>query len=154
MRLELGRVGRAHGLRGDIHIVPITNIEGRFAPGAEVWLGDEPYVIESSRRQQDRFIVRFAGVDDRDAAERLRGKTIFGEALDEAPEGELFVHELIDAVMYDRDGHELGRVVSVEANPAHDLLVLDDGKLVPIVFVVSHEPGAVVVDLPAGLLEL
>jgi 16S rRNA processing protein RimM len=44
-------------------------------------------------------------------------------------------------------------VVAVEANPAHDLLVLDDGALVPVVFVVEHTPGRVVVDPPAGLLE-
>lgn len=154
MRLELGRIGRAHGLRGEVHVVPITNVAGRFAPGAQLWLADEPFEVASSRPHQDRFVVRFVGIEDRTAAELLRGKTVFGEALDEPPEGELFVHDLIDAVAYDRDGNELGRVEAVEANPAHDLLVLDNGKLVPIVFVVSHEPGIVVVDPPAGLLEL
>jgi 16S rRNA processing protein RimM len=154
VRLELGRIGRAHGLRGELHIVPITNVAGRFAPGAELWVGDDPYIVASSRPHQGRFIVRLEGVDDRNAAERLRGSTVFGEPFDEAPEGEVFVHELIDAVMYDDDGAELGRIVAVEANPAHDQLVLDNGKLVPIVFVVRQEPGRVVVDVPEGLLEL
>jgi 16S rRNA processing protein RimM len=48
----------------------------------------------------------------------------------------------------------LGHVVAVEANPAHDLLVLDDKRLIPIVFVASHEDGVVTVDVPEGLLDL
>ena len=42
----------------------------------------------------------------------------------------------------------------MEVNPAHDLLVLDDGTLVPIVFVVDQQPGVVVVDVPDGLLDV
>jgi 16S rRNA processing protein RimM len=48
----------------------------------------------------------------------------------------------------------LGRVAAIEANPAHDLLVLEGGALVPIVFVVSSEPGTVVIDPPEGLFDL
>ena len=48
----------------------------------------------------------------------------------------------------------LGRVEAVQANPAHDLLVLDSGALIPIVFVVDTQPGVVTVDVPDGLLEL
>jgi 16S rRNA processing protein RimM len=54
----------------------------------------------------------------------------------------------------DRAGALLGSVVAVEANPAHDLLVLDGGALVPMVFVVSSDEGVVVVDPPDGLLDL
>jgi 16S rRNA processing protein RimM len=154
VRLELGRIGRAHGLRGELHIVPITNVPERFAPGSQLWVGNEPYVVATSRRHHDRVVVRFEGVDDRDSAERLRGSTVFGESLAAAPDGEVFVHELIGTTVVDRAGTELGRVVAVEANPAHDLLVLDGGALVPMVFVVAQEPGRVVVDVPDGLLEL
>jgi len=45
-------------------------------------------------------------------------------------------------------------VIAVETNPAHDLLVLDDGALIPIVFVVDQEPGVVIVDVPNGLLDV
>ena len=51
-------------------------------------------------------------------------------------------------------GVTVGRVVAVEANPAHDLLVLDGGALVPMVFVVSTEPGVVLIDPPDGLFDL
>jgi 16S rRNA processing protein RimM len=51
-------------------------------------------------------------------------------------------------------GNTLGRVTEVQANPAHDMLVLDDGTLVPYVFVVDREPGILLVDPPDGLLDV
>ena len=59
-----------------------------------------------------------------------------------------------DFEVVDTSGVTLGRVTAVEANPAHDLLVLEGGTLVPMVFLVRTEPGRVVVDLPEGLLDL
>jgi 16S rRNA processing protein RimM len=153
-RLEVGRIGRAHGLRGDVVVTPVTNIPERFAAGATLWVEDRPYVIASSRPNQHRFVVRFEGVDDRDGADALRGKIVEAEPLSEPPEGELWVHELIGSEVRDRAGGSVGRVVAVEANPAHDLLVLDGGALVPMVFVVSSEPGVVVIDPPVGLFDL
>ena len=64
------------------------------------------------------------------------------------------MHELIGAEVRDRGGAVIGRVASVEANPAHDLLVLDKAQLVPMVFVVEHTPRCRHVDLPDGLLDL
>ncbi len=67
----------------------------------------------------------------------------------------LWVHDLIGSVVEDGAGVELGRVRSVEANPASDLLVLEDGGLIPLRFVTGSVPGArVTVDLPDGLLDL
>src|SRR5262245_45887372 len=117
MRLELGRIGRAHGLRGEVHLVPITNVEGRFAPGVQVWVGDDPLVIEASRRHQDRWVVKFAGVDDRTAAEHLRGRLVTAEPLADTDDEMLWVHRLVGARVTDRAGTELGTVRAVEANP-------------------------------------
>lgn len=102
---------------------------------------------------QGRYIVSLAGVAGRDAAEDLRDTVLRAPAPE--PDGEtLWVHQLIGAEVLDRTGASHGQVVAVEANPASDLLVLADGRLVPLVFVVSHIPGReVVVDPPAGLLD-
>jgi len=154
-RLEVGRVAKAHGLRGEVLVVPITNQPDRFVVGLELWRGDQPLVIESVRPQRDAYLVKFGGYDDRDAADTLRGAALTAEPLDAAPAESLWVHELVGAEVFDRSGRALGRVVAVEANPAHDLLVLDSNVLVPMVFVVEHEPRTrVVVDPPDGLLEL
>ena len=154
VRLEVGRIGRAHGLRGEVHLVPITNHPERFATGATLFVGDRAYVIDAARPHQQHWLVHFEGIDDRNAAEALRNQVVTAEPLGAAPEGEFWVHELIGAEVRDRTGAVVGRVTAVEANPAHDLLVLDDGRLVPIVFVVSKDEGVVVIDPPEGLLDL
>jgi 16S rRNA processing protein RimM len=143
VRLEVGRIGRAHGLRGEVVVVPTTNVAGRFDVGAVLYCDGDAVEIASSRPHQGALLVRFAGIEDRTGAERLRNKVLTADALAEPPEGEVWVHELIGAEV--RDG-------AVEANPAHDLLVLEGGGLVPMVFVVETAPGVVVVDVPEGLL--
>jgi 16S rRNA processing protein RimM len=152
--LEVGRVGRAHGLRGEVHIVAVTNLVERFAPRSRLVVGDRTLTVEKSRPSGSGFVVQFAEVSGRDEAEALRGKLVRAVALDDAPDGALFVHDLIGAEVRDRAGTHIGRVESIQANPAHDLLVLDIGALIPSVFVVESEPGLVVVDLPDGLLDL
>ena len=84
---------------------------------------------------------------------------LFAPELPSADGDELWVHDLVGASVVDAGGHTLGAVASVEANPAHDLLVLDSGVLVPVTFVTEHgadEDGGrrVVVDVPDGLLDL
>ena len=153
-RLEVGRIGRAHGLRGEVFVTPVTNVAARFERGSTLWIDGRPRVVASSRPNQDRYVIRFDGVEDRNAAELLRNKIVEAEPLADAPEGELWVHEVIGSEVRDRAGAMLGAVVAVEANPAHDLLVLDNGALVPMVFVVSSADGLVVIDPPEGLLDL
>ena len=69
--------------------------------------------------------------------------------------GTLWVHELVGSDLVTTAGEVVGRVASVEPNPASDLLVLEGGGLVPLRFVLRQEPGRrLVVDLPEGLLEL
>lgn len=152
-RLEVGRVGRPHGLRGEVTVRPVTNRPERFAPGSVLYADGRRVEVVGARPHQAGWIVRFEGVVDRESAEELRGAVLSAEALGPLPEGEIWVHELIGAEVHDRAGRVHGRVVAVEANPAHDLLVLEGGALVPIVFVVDHEPGRVVVDVPPGLLD-
>jgi 16S rRNA processing protein RimM len=153
-RLEVGRIGRAHGLRGEVIVTPVSNVAARFEPGSTLWVDGRPLLVVASRPNQHRYVIRFEGVEDRNAAELLRNKFVEAEPLAHAPEGELWVHELIGSEVRDRAGAALGSVVAVEANPAHDLLVLDGGALVPMVFVVSSADGLVVVDPPEGLLDL
>jgi 16S rRNA processing protein RimM len=156
--LEVGRIGRAHGLRGEVALTFVSNRVERTTPGAVLRAGERELVIASSRPHQGRWLVRFEGVDDRTAAERLLGTVLHASALDRdeaaLAEGEFWVHELVGCTVVDRAGAAHGAVASVEANPAHDLLVLESGALVPMVFVVSHGNGVVVVDPPDGLFDL
>ena len=152
--LELGSIGRPHGVHGEVTVMLRTDRPERTAPGAVLYADDRELVVESARPHQGRWLIRFEGVADRDAAEELRGATLTGEPLDDPGEGKVWVHELVGTEARDVHGNVLGQVTAVEVNPAHDLLVLDGGTLVPIVFVVDQQPGIVVVDVPDGLLDL
>jgi 16S rRNA processing protein RimM len=151
-RLEVGRVGRAHGLRGEVAVTFTTNRSERCEPGAVLYAGERRLVIATARPHQGRWLVCFDGIADRSAAEVLLGQRLFAAPL-EGGDDELWVHELIGSEVRDPAGSVLGVVTSVEANPAHDLLVLEDGALVPVVFVREHGDDYVVVDVPDGLLE-
>lgn len=153
MELELGHVGKPHGLKGEVHIVATTNRDERFAAGALLCVGGEDRAIVSSRKHQGRWLVRFEGIDDRTAAEALRGARITGEPLGELPDDEVWVHDLIGAAVRDTAGVPRGRVVAVVVNPAHDLLELDSGVLVPMPFVREVGEGEVVIEPPAGLFD-
>ncbi|MGH9280712.1 MAG: ribosome maturation factor RimM [Acidimicrobiales bacterium] len=153
--LEVGEIVKPHGLRGEVVVRLVTNHpEARFAPGSVLESDDGPLEVVSGRPHQDRWLVTFRGVDDRTAAESLRHRVLRAPPFEgDDLEGELWVHELIGAEVVDAGGVRRGVVEAVEANPASDLLVLDGERLVPLTFVVSHEPGRVVIDPPRGLLD-
>ncbi|MDP8953559.1 MAG: ribosome maturation factor RimM [Actinomycetota bacterium] len=149
--LEVGRVVKPHGLRGEVSVKLVTDRRERLAAGTVLHTERGALEVVSSRPHQAGFIVVFAGVVDRQGAEALRGLTLLAPALDDPDT--LWVHELIGAEVVDVDGGTHGRVVAVEANPASDLLVLDGGALVPLVFVVGRSPARVVIDPPEGLFD-
>ncbi len=153
-RLEIGRIVRPHGLRGEVVVDAVSNRPERFIPGAVLYAGDRPLVLKAARLHKGRWLVAFEGVVDRGGLEALRDATLTGDMPEALPDGEFWVHELIGSEAEDQGGQALGRVVSVEANPASDLLVLEDGGLVPVRFVRSFNSGRVVVDIPPGLLDL
>jgi 16S rRNA processing protein RimM len=149
--LEVGRIGKAHGLAGEVRVELWTE-DSRLDVGSVLSSDRGPLTVVSSRPFQDRHLVCFDGVRDREGAEALRGLVLRARPLDRP--GTLWVHELVGVTVESTDGRRLGVVAAVEANPASDLLVLADGGLVPLRFVVSHAPGErVVVDVPDGLLD-
>jgi 16S rRNA processing protein RimM len=154
--LEVGRIVKPHGIRGEVVVELVTNRTERVAPGAVLATDTGPLEVERSRRFEatgaGRWIVAFRGVADRPGAEALRGVVLLAEPIDD-PEG-LWVHQLVGAEVVDAGGSTVGRVTAVEANPASDLLVLDSGALIPLRFVLAHQHGRLEVDLPPGLLDL
>jgi 16S rRNA processing protein RimM len=76
---------------------------------------------------------------------------VYAEPLDD-PDA-LWVHELIGAEVVEVSGRARGICVAVVANPAADLLELDSGALVPVVFVTGRDDGTIVIDPPEGLFE-
>ncbi len=156
--LEVGRIGRAHGVRGALYVDLLTDRTERLAPGARVQAKGIWLVVESARRAGNRWLVQFAGLADRTAAEAYVGTPILAAALPPTDDAGWYVHDLIGAEVFGVDGQAYGRCIAVIANPAHDLLELDGGALVPVVFITSVSAGVgvgrVEIDPPDGLFDL
>ncbi|HEY5024801.1 MAG TPA: ribosome maturation factor RimM [Acidimicrobiales bacterium] len=150
--LEVGRVGKPHGLTGEVVVTLVSNRPERVVVGSTFLTDDGELRIEASRPFTDKWLMTFAGIDSREQAEALRGTVLRGRPLED--ENAWWVHELIGAEVVDLVGAHLGNVAGVLANPASDLLELDGGALVPLRFVVKRGAGRVVVDVPAGLFDL
>jgi 16S rRNA processing protein RimM len=150
--LEIGRVVKMHGLGGEVVVELVTDRVERLAPGTTLDVAGTAYVVASSRPHQRRWLVRFEGLSNREAADALRGAVLRAPPLPD--DDALWVHDLIGAIVVTPDGRERGRVVAVEANPAHDLLVLESGALVPAVFVTGWAGEArLEVNPPSGLFD-
>ncbi|MCZ3385670.1 MAG: ribosome maturation factor RimM [Actinomycetia bacterium] len=168
MQVGVGRIGRPHGVRGDVNVEPRTDEpDRRFAPGSTLTTdhaGHPNLTVEGHRWHSSRLLVSFADVGDRTAAEGLRG-VLLSTVVDpvEVPEDpdEFYDHQLVGLAVVDRTGSNLGTVAEV-VHGAQDLLVVtrDSGGRVLVPFVAAMVPevdlrrGYVVVDLPDGLLDL
>ena len=96
-RVAVGKVTRVHGVRGEVAVLVLSEVEGRFDPGAEVQLEDgRSLVVEESRPHRGRILVWFRGVSDRDLAERLVQQFLFvpESASPRLPEGSWWDHQL------------------------------------------------------------
>lgn len=145
-------------MRGQIYIKLSTDRAERVEPGSRLWAG-EWFEVQSSQSMfntgPDRWVLRLKGVDDRGRAEALVNRAVYAEPIDD-PDA-VWVHQVIGARVVDLAIGELGRCASVVANPADDLLELEDGVLIPVVFVRGVEADGdgfvCTVDIPEGLLE-
>jgi len=109
-------------------------------------------VRSSSLSESGRWLVSFEGFHTKEAAESLRGVVLRAAPID-VP-GALWIHQMIGADVYDGEGSHIGVVKSVQANPASDLLILEDGRLIPLSFVTAQDSGRLTVNAPSGLLDL
>jgi 16S rRNA processing protein RimM len=160
--LEVGRIARAHGLLGEVVVELVTNRIERLAPGS-VLVSELPGTgpaaavrrrdlrVVSTRPHQHRYIVVIEGVSSREGAEALHGARLLAAPLED-DEG-LYVHDLIGSEVFERSGVRRGLVTAIEANPASDLLVVEERWFVPMCFVVEQAEGRVVVEVPDGLFE-
>ena len=108
--LEVGRIGKPHGVRGDLFLSLTSDLVQRREVGAQLIIfdssGQRTLTITSSRPQQDRWVVHFEGIDDRNAAEKLTNKFLYAAPIDGA-EG-LWVHQLIGSEVEDTSGVSWG----------------------------------------------
>ena len=151
--LEVGRIIKAHGLRGQVLVDLWSDRHERLAAGETLFSDRGPLVVLAAAiHQKTRFIVSFDRITTREEAERWRGVVLSAPRIDDPDV--IWIDQLYGAEVVETSGVRRGVVVDVEANPASDLMVLDSGTLVPLTFVVSVEANRrVEINAPDGLFE-
>ncbi|GHE74045.1 ribosome maturation factor RimM [Streptomyces spiralis] len=168
MQLVVARIGRAHGIKGEVTVeVRTDEPELRLAPGAVLATDPAsagPLTIETGRVHSGRLLLRFEGVGDRNAAEALRNTLLIAEVdPDELPEeeDEYYDHQLIDLDVVTEDGETVGRISEISHLPSQDLFIVErpDGTEVMIPFVaeivteIDLEEQRAVIAPPPGLID-
>jgi 16S rRNA processing protein RimM len=154
-RIKVGKIVSAAGIKGEVKVYPYTDYPDRFEELVEVYAGEDTLEIEKVRHQKNMVIIKFAGVDDRNAAEKLKDTflTISREDLRELDEDEYFIFDLIGLEAVTEDGEHIGRVTDVIQNTAQDLYEIetDDGKkhLVPAVYEFVTD-----IDINSGIMKI
>ena len=165
--LVVGRVGHAHGVRGEVSVdVRTDDPDRRYATGSVLLTDPDrgPLTVERSRPHHGRLLVQFAEVGDRNAAEALRGILLVVDqaSAGDAGEDEWWDHDLVGLAAETVRGGKIGTVTEVIHVPGPPLLaiVTPEGRELLVPFVADIVPevdvpgGRVVVDPPEGLLEL
>lgn len=158
----VGVIERARGLKGEVKALPLTDFPERFEPGARIFVGGQPRLVERCNWQKGRIYLYLDGVSDRESAEALRGELI------EIPEDETpqtdepfwYIDQIEGLRVVEASGMELGTIREVLRTGANDVYVVERGHrrdvLVPalsdVVLDVDIDAGTMTVDLPSGLL--
>jgi 16S rRNA processing protein RimM len=161
----IGRIAGAHGLRGLVRLQSFTGEPaaiGRYGPLLDA-AGTRRFKVTVQNLVKGGVIARIAGIEDRTAAEKLRGIELYmpREALPPAAEGEYYHADLLGLAVELADGRALGRVEAVDNFGAGDLLTVArpgqgsvslpfTDRVVPVVDLAA---GRIVVDPPAGLID-
>lgn len=145
--VAVGRITRTHGVKGEVAVLPLSEIGSRFEPGSTLFLDerqDRPLTVASSRPHRRRLLVAFHGVEDRTAAEELRSHYLFvpTSSAPPLPEGEYWTHDLIGCEVRTVEGRLLGTVREIIHSPANDVWATEGpgGEvLIPALRDVVHE---------------
>ena len=156
--LRIGRVLKAHGVKGALRVELLTDFPDRFAPGREMAVGGRRLRVARSEELQGSVLVTFEGISDRTAAEPLAGAYVT-VPLAEAralPADHYYHFQLVGLTVFDtRQARQLGRVAEVLSYAANDVLRVTDGDrevLIPmirsVVRSIAPAEGMITVDLP------
>ena len=156
--LAIGRVARAHGIRGRVLIAPYNAGSEGLCRARRIWLGEREFEVDRAQRVTQGYLVALRGVGDRDQADALRGEEVRVDRaeLPALEAGEMYAIDLIGYQVSDPQGTVRGVVEDLEEAGPQDLLRLNGGTLVPLSLVTEVQPQArrIVVDAPEGLFDL
>lgn len=140
MRVQVGKVGKPHGLEGAFVVEEASEDPDRFAVGTTLLVGGEIAEVVESKKAGGRPVIRL----DRDVP-RGAGIEVERGDLPEPGENEYYAFQLVGLEVEEAGGQRLGRVTEISSGPANDVLELDTGLALPLVDACIQE-----VDLEEG----
>lgn len=160
-----GRVIKPHGVLGWVKVEVLTTNPRRYREGnsflLEGYEKGERLHLEEVKESGEALLVKFKGLDDREQAERLKGRKLLvtPDEIGEPPRDHLWEHQLIGLEVITTEGRRLGEVEEVLETGANDVLVVrgDKENLIPMIkevmVDVDLEEGRMIIKPPPGLLE-
>lgn len=165
----VGKVVKAHGIKGEIKALPFSGFPDDFKSYPKVIIADQSigkrefYRVIRSRSQKKFAIIELKGLANRNDSEELCGSEIWIERryLPEPGPGEYYWQDMKGLRVVTEEGRELGTVTSLMATPGHDILVitsLDREYLLPatdeLIVDIDEEAGTLIISPTPGLLEI
>jgi 16S rRNA processing protein RimM len=163
----VAKVVKAHGIQGEVVVDLLSDVDRRMEETSEFLLTEGDNIVrqlkvEGWRLFHDRYAVKFEGIDDRTAAEQLRGKylAVPEDQIGSLPEDHFFIHDLVGMTVLLKDGKRIGTIRSVLETGGVDLLEVGEEGQILIPFTteicvdVSLEDRTITIDPPEGLLQL
>lgn len=161
--IVIGQITKPHGVRGEVRVRPYTDEPARFTWLEQVYVGNkdpQPMAVEQARVHQSMILLKLAAVNDRMAADQLRGEWLLVPETEALPlaEGEYFLFQLEGLSVFTAEGETLGTLTSIIETGANNVFVVqgDQGELLlpdidEVVQEIDFENGRVVVTLLPGL---
>ena len=154
----VGRIRGARGLKGELHIESLTDTPTRFSPGSTLYLDNKPIRVERSRSVKRGLVIKLDAVNDRTAAESMRGRllTVPASEVAQAPDSAFYHFQIIDMGVWTDEGDFLGYVREILPTGSNDVYIVRDERrgetLVPaladVVLKVDLEQGRMTVRMP------
>lgn len=165
--IEIGRIVRSHGLEGRVKVLSYLDTPEVLHDLSELLVGRSipeavSFPLVAVQMGKDSFILQLTGIDDRDAAERLRGSSVWmpAEKMQKLPEGEYYWREIIGLQVLTEEDEILGRIEAVFPTGGNDVYVCRGEEreiLLPaisdVIRRIDKERGVMVVRLLKGLVE-
>jgi 16S rRNA processing protein RimM len=148
--IRIGQVMGAYGLEGAVKVMPLTDFDDRFDPGARLVLEGAEHHVEWSRPGQPGLVVKLRGIDSRTMAELLRGRylEVPEHELRKLEDGRFYHHQVVGLAVLTGSGTPLGTITEVLERPANDVWVSREG---PVEHLIPATRDAVLeVDLETG----
>lgn len=162
--LAIGKLGRPHGVKGEIILYLLTDFPERLKPGVQVYLGDQhlPIKIRARRAMQGALLLKFDGYDSPETVGEISNQFLFVRADDRPslPDGEYYHHQILGLHAYDERGRFLGKVTEILTTGSNDVYVVqsEDGSeiLLPatneVILDINLQQGLLRVHIIPGLI--